>query len=66
VAATIEYSGAGAPQPSAYAGYACIALLTIAFVVAGVRDEPQAEPWWWPRRVGSTRAEKQRANGTRP
>jgi uncharacterized RDD family membrane protein YckC len=31
-----------------HADYACVALLTIAFVVAGIRHEPQAVPWWWP------------------
>ncbi len=31
--------------------YALLAALTIAFIVAGRRDEPQAEPWWWPRRT---------------
>ncbi len=58
VAAAIEFSGATELPAAAYAGYACLALLTIAFIVAGVRDEPQAEPWWWPRRLGATRAEK--------
>jgi hypothetical protein len=33
-------------------------VLTVAFVVAGVRDERQAEPWWWPTHTGPTRAEK--------
>jgi hypothetical protein len=31
-----------------HADYACVALLTIAFIVAGIRKEPQAIPWWWP------------------
>ena len=39
--------------------YALLAALTVAFVVAGVRDEPQAEPWWWPRRLGLTRAQRE-------
>jgi hypothetical protein len=38
--------------------YAILAALTVAFVVAGVRDEPQAEPWWWPNRLGLTRAQR--------
>jgi hypothetical protein len=59
----------------AFAGYADIAkstvpfhleywslgALTVAFIVAGVKDEPQAEPWWWPTRASTTRAER-RAN----
>jgi hypothetical protein len=40
------------------AEYAVLVALAAAFVIAGVRDERQAEPWWWPTRLGSTRAEK--------
>jgi hypothetical protein len=35
-------------------------LLAAAFIVAVVRDEPQAEPLLWPSRVGLTRAQKRR------
>jgi hypothetical protein len=45
--------------------YTILAALTVAFLVAGVRDEPQAEPWWWPKRLGLTRAQ-QRAPAPRP
>ena len=38
--------------------YWYLAALTLAFVIAGVRDEAQAEPWWWPRGRGPTRAER--------
>jgi hypothetical protein len=38
--------------------YVCLAGLTIAFIVAGVKDEAQAEPWWWPSRLGETRRER--------
>ena len=38
-----------------------LAVVTVAFVVAGMRDEAQAEPWWWPARRGSTAAQR-RAN----
>lgn len=38
--------------------YWFLAALIVAFVVAGVRDEPQADPWWWPRALGPTRAER--------
>jgi hypothetical protein len=41
--------------------YSVLAALALAFVVAGVRDERQAEPWWWPNRRGTTRAEKGRS-----
>lgn len=37
-----------------------LVLLIVAFVIAGLRDEPQSEPWYWPERVGPTRAEKRR------
>jgi hypothetical protein len=40
--------------------YIVLAGVTIVFVVAGVRDERQAEPWWWPNGRGATRAEKRR------
>jgi hypothetical protein len=38
--------------------YAILVALAATFVVAGVRDEAQAEPWWWPHRLGATRAER--------
>lgn len=38
--------------------YVVLAALTIAFVVAGVRDEPQAEPWYWPNSSGLTGKER--------
>ena len=50
-----------APGLPAVAEYGALAALTLAFGVAGVRDEPQAEPWWWPSRRSATRAEKRRA-----
>jgi hypothetical protein len=58
IAAVVEYSNESLHQPAAYVAYAFLLLLTIAFVIAGIRDEPQAEPWWWPTHVGQTRAEK--------
>ena len=38
--------------------YVLLAALTIAFVIAGKRDEPQAEPWWLPTHAGPTGAER--------
>ena len=35
--------------------YWALGALTVAFGIAGVRDEPQAEPWWWPTRASTTR-----------
>jgi hypothetical protein len=45
-------------QLAGWVGYAPLVGLTIAFLVAGIRDEPQAEPWWWPKRRGQTRAQR--------
>jgi hypothetical protein len=58
IAAAVEYSGAAMRPMWAAVSYLCLAVLTAAFVVAGVRDEPQAEPWWWPTRIGPTRAQR--------
>jgi len=38
--------------------YALLGALAVAFVVAGFRDEPQAEPWWRPTHAGLTGAER--------
>jgi len=38
--------------------YWALGALTIAFIVAGVKDEPQSEPWWWPSRASTTRRER--------
>ena len=46
-------------------GYVFLVALIVAFVVAGIRDEPQADPWWWPRALGLTRAERRIANNPR-
>jgi hypothetical protein len=35
-----------------------LVLMALAFVVAGIRDEPQAEPWYWPERAGLTGRER--------
>jgi hypothetical protein len=58
IAAVVEFSNDRLHQPAAIVAYVFIVLLTIAFVIAGIRDEPQAEPWWWPSHVGPTRAER--------
>jgi hypothetical protein len=38
--------------------YLMLGALAIAFTVAGLRDEPQGEPWWWPRVRGARRADR--------
>ena len=58
IAAAIEFSNAALHQPASIAAYVFLFTLAVAFVIAGVRDEPQAEPWWWPSRIGQTRAER--------
>jgi hypothetical protein len=47
-----------APRLPGTLEYAILAALTVVFVVAAVRDEPQAEPWWWPKHLGLTRAQR--------
>jgi hypothetical protein len=47
-----------APALPTAAEYAVLLALAVAFVIAGVRDERQAEPWYWPDHQGATRAEK--------
>jgi uncharacterized membrane protein YhaH (DUF805 family) len=54
----------GGPRLPAHGEYVALIALTVAFVIAGVKDEPQAEPWYLPRAPGPTRAQK-RANGAR-
>lgn len=50
-----------APVPGAMIiGSGCFVVLAAAFIIAVVRDEPQAEPLLWPTRVGLTRAQKRR------
>ena len=43
--------------------YVMLAALVAAFIIAGFRDEPQAEPWWWPTHFGSTRRAKRTRAG---
>jgi hypothetical protein len=57
----VSVKAAGAYPVSSYLEYGVLAALAIAFVVAGVRDERQAQPWWWPTERSGTRAEKRRA-----
>lgn len=64
VAALDAWRSARAPY---HLDYVVLAALTVAFIVAGVRDEPQAEPWWWPSHAGLTGAERRAKNTlTRP
>jgi hypothetical protein len=47
------------PQNTAFAvAEAAFGVLTACFIVAFVRDEPQAEPLMWPTRIGLRRAQK--------
>ncbi len=56
--AVAAYDAVRAQHAPAHLDYVALALLTICFVIAGRRDEPQAEPWYWPRFVGQTGAER--------
>ncbi|MBD5605798.1 MAG: hypothetical protein IAI48_12035 [Candidatus Eremiobacteraeota bacterium] len=55
-------AAARASHAPAHVDWAALAILTVCFVVAGVRDEPQAEPWWWPVRAGRTGKERREAS----
>jgi hypothetical protein len=48
--AAAAYTGHGWRPEIAITAYACLIVLAVAFVVAAIRREPRAEPWWWPRR----------------
>jgi hypothetical protein len=58
VPAGLRFADVVATRTATVVADAFLVILVVAFVVAGVRDEPQAEPWWWPGRVGLTRAQK--------
>jgi hypothetical protein len=53
-----SYEIVAATHLPAHVPYWFLIALIVAFVVAGIRDEPQAEPWWWPSGLGATRAGK--------
>ena len=55
----IAAADAARATPAPYhADYVALALLTIAFIAAARRDEPQAEPWYNPKAPGPTGAER--------
>jgi hypothetical protein len=56
-------AAARATHAPAHTDYIMLGVLTVCFVVAGIRDEPQAEPWWWPTHAGLTGAERRAARG---
>ena len=61
-AKAIEYSLPPFQRLAAQIAYACLLAVTAAFIVSAVKDERQGAPWWWPLRLGRTRAER----GARP
>lgn len=60
-AGAIKFSTPPLHQATSWAMTACLVGMAAAFVAAGVRDEPQAEPLLWPQRLGRTRAQRRGA-----
>jgi hypothetical protein len=56
--AIAAYDAARAAHAPLHADYVALAVLVLAFVIAGIRDEPQAEPWYWPAHAGPTGRER--------
>lgn len=63
LAAAVEFSVPAAHVTAGYVAWGFLALLTTAFAIGFVRDEPQAEPWHWPVRESLTRAERRASSG---
>jgi hypothetical protein len=60
-AGAVKFSTPPLHQAAGIAMTACLVGMAAAFVAAGVRDEPQAEPLLWPQRLGRTRAQRRNA-----
>ena len=45
--------------------YVFLGALIVTFAIAGLRDEAQADPWWWPSGLGPSRAERRIASRLR-
>jgi hypothetical protein len=60
VTAAWRYAHDGAHRGIMLLAEVFFVILAVAFVIAVMRDEPQAEPLLWPSRVGLTRAQKRR------
>ncbi len=58
VSAALRYVVPGPPANLLLLSTICFGALTLGFLIGAVRDEPQAEPLMWPRRIGLTRAQK--------
>jgi hypothetical protein len=56
-----RYAHDGPQRPALLLSGALFVVLAAAFIVAVIRDEPQAEPLLWPTRVGLTRAQRKRS-----
>ncbi len=50
-AEAVAYSQPPLHQLAGRAGYGALILVAVAFIVSGIRNEPQGDPWWWPRRT---------------
>lgn len=47
----VEFSLPPLHQLAGRVAYGVLVLAAVAFIVSGSRNEPQGDPWWWPRRT---------------
>jgi hypothetical protein len=59
-ATAVEYALPPFHRIAAQIAYACLLAAAAAFIISAVKDERQGDPWWWPLRLGRTRAERAR------
>jgi len=57
-AAAIEFTLPPVHRGAGQVAHAALIAVAAAFIVSAIRDEPQGEPWFWPRGLGRTRAER--------
>lgn len=51
VVSAVEFSLPPVHRLAGRIAYGAVAGAALAFIVSGIRSEPQGDPWWWPRRT---------------